>query len=377
MPRQTKIILRNGTYAEWTAANPTGANNLQNGEPGFENDSGLIKVGNDVNGTRTYNGDVGDYPSALSYVGNFGRSSLSSQDNTDLTGTFPDNYSNINSTTVLTLSNPTVGTGIRSMFLVPFEVGEGGSINTPAISCATSTFVGAFGTIVYNSDEYSRPYKVVSGFQSVTPNSVTGIGIFQDVYATVGELKQGLYWLGVCIFDVTVAGNLTAYAGNSTYIHANSSSTVSGTLLSSVANYNCYLVQCIWQSTTFNYTTTTSRTLTVASTVVATSLRTLDGSFGVYGGIKVGDAVVVYNIADPTEYSTATVTALGTPPGAYTIGLGSVVPFGTLTAASKNAVVLASDFDGVFADEILCPATLTKSHLTPYTGNPPLVRLGG
>lgn len=37
----TRIQLRRGTASEWTDANPT----LAEGEPGFETDTGLIKIG--------------------------------------------------------------------------------------------------------------------------------------------------------------------------------------------------------------------------------------------------------------------------------------------------------------------------------------------
>jgi hypothetical protein len=48
MPRQDLIPLRRGTKAAWAAANPI----LAEGEPGFETDTGKIKIGN---GTRTWN----------------------------------------------------------------------------------------------------------------------------------------------------------------------------------------------------------------------------------------------------------------------------------------------------------------------------------
>lgn len=40
----TKIQLRRGTSAQWTAANPV----LADGEMGFETDSGKIKIGNGI-----------------------------------------------------------------------------------------------------------------------------------------------------------------------------------------------------------------------------------------------------------------------------------------------------------------------------------------
>ena len=43
------VIFRRGAAADWTAANPT----LQNGEPGYETDTGLVKVGTGMNTWNT------------------------------------------------------------------------------------------------------------------------------------------------------------------------------------------------------------------------------------------------------------------------------------------------------------------------------------
>ena len=53
----TRIQVRRGTAAEWTAANPT----LASGEIGYETDTGLTKIGNGSTAwtTLTYSGSGG------------------------------------------------------------------------------------------------------------------------------------------------------------------------------------------------------------------------------------------------------------------------------------------------------------------------------
>ena len=45
MPRETNIKLRRGTSSEWSSANPT----LDNGEPGFDSTSRILKIGDSTN----------------------------------------------------------------------------------------------------------------------------------------------------------------------------------------------------------------------------------------------------------------------------------------------------------------------------------------
>jgi len=355
MPRQTKVILRNGTYAEWVAANPV----LNPGEPGFETDSNLIKIGD---GYSTYV----DTPTRdrLPYVADFGVRNFNSINGTTLS--YPENYSNLSATNQ-TLTYSTLS---RAMHLVPIEL-KSTYINIIEVYQGGSALSGRCMLAIYNSDEYGRPYQFYSDAFSLTTD-FAGASSVTSVQASLSVGVSGLYWIGVCAFD-TSAGSIYAYTGNDTYVHTNTSVGAPA----STAHYSCYIVNLPYSSTSMNYTIqNSSKVFTLSNTAFNGANLSLSGSYSVYGGIAVGDDVYVYSDTDDSNYAFGTVTALGTPT-TYTITVnfsGSSDWNGSITS-TRNCIVKARDFIGNNGAQMAYPPdTLTTSHLLPSTGNAPLVR---
>jgi len=373
MPRQTKVILRNGTYAEWVAANPV----LADREVVFENDSNLIKVGD---GIKNYLDHI--------YDTSFGVTSWSP----DYAGLLPQYPSNYSTTTAAAPTALSYSTTSRAMHLVPFSYYEN-SFNFPAlwVSQGGSGLAGKCAFYLYNSDEYGRPYQLVSSNGSDGNVDVSGTPFILNSFAGAGNItvygpsfnapmtSSSTYWIGVCGYNITTAGSILTYTGNDTYINPTTSS---GTIASTL-HYNCYIVNLPYSATSMNYTIQNgSKVFTIANTTFAGTNLSLSGSYAVHGGLAVGDLVYVYADSNPLEnQAEGTISALTTT--SITINFtGNTNWSGLLTANTKNIIMKSSDFGSYnppwdFTIPPIVPYTLTTSHLMPSTGNAPIVRVSG
>jgi len=364
MPRQTKVILRNGTYAEWVAANPV----LADREVVFENDSNLIKVGD---GTKNYLDII--------YAANFGVTSWSP----DYSGTLPQYPSNYSTTTATAPTALSYLTTSRAMHLVPFSYYENSFVfQNIYVSQGASALSGSFALYIYNSDEYGRPYQLVTSnyVDNYYYTSFAGANLLTEIGVTFSApmTSSSTYWIGICGHNVTTAGSILTYVGNDTYINPTTSS---GTL-ASTTHYSCYIVNIPYSATSMNYTIQNgSKVFTIANTTFTGTNLSLSGSYAVHGGLTVGDLVVVYADSDSSNYAKGTITALSTT--SITINFtGNGNWDGFLTANTKNLISKDSDFSPSYLGYAstnqppFVPPTLTTSCLMPSTGNAPLVRVG-
>jgi len=372
MARDKLMQLRRGTRSQWYSTNPI----LAQGEPGFETDSGNIRVGN---GTDTFNKLYDNAIAGNSYLGGFYQTFI------DFAPLFPSNYVCSNATVQATAS---FNTSTRIMMLIPFEmpvafshIDLSGTVNATLTSFADS--------FIYNSDRYGRPYQLVTDISTKYTAGLSGTGsTFEMYWDNPTLISPGIYWLGLVISEVTAAGTLVGYAGNDTFVHSTLLSTNSGSTLAGgtagTSRYNLYYYNLPYMTTTFAYQTSvnTTRAITLANSTTLTTALSLSGAYGVHGGIAIGDSVTLSNVDDPTIYAKGTVTALSTPT-TYTITVNftsaSASALAQTASIGRNQLCKTSDFDqhlntdSLYSIEPIVPSTLVSSGLTPSTGNAPLV----
>jgi hypothetical protein len=334
----TKIQVRRGTAAQWTAANPT----LDEGEIGFETDTGKIKVGPTPAvawNSLAYVTDTSDFVGILD-----GANGGTGVDNTGKTITLGGNLttSGAHTTTLTTTANtsltlPTSGTVASS---------------TSKLSMFASTTSAELRGVV--SDETGSG-SLVFGTSPTFTNTILGGNNF-SAFGTTNNLTIGLssFFLGPgSIFNYVYSGNLLGGTAEDNY----SSRSVTGHMAGGAANLYVNLGTGVVDGTTFSAIkyinigtgTLISGGLTYVNIGTAGATTTFDGTVSLPSTTSIGNVTSTeigyvdgVTSAIQTQINTKAPTAAPAFTGSGTVNsgrLGAVVGGQGTTTSGSNLTV--------------------------------------